>query len=458
MEVAPWIKDYVVDMDDLYTELSVEQIDNKPIGEENTRLKDYKELFDEHLEIDEDEIDESTKLIESTQQTGFLTFLWHMLNSLYFIMRSILALFKGDAEVAQSKIKKDTIVSTRRKRGRKVLLKGEPGMGKTSICKKMAWDWSKGLFTKFYITFVAFLKLVKPDDKIANVIIEQNIHFQGLNFNQQKIHNILEFFGDQCLLILDGLDEHALGTNRDVLEIIKGQKYFSCNIILTSRPHSSSQVKQYCSVIAKVDGFTEMKAKQFASKILDDRKKIRAVLNFNPVDRNVPIYKCPILLSFMCLLIREDDDIDLSDKTMHVGKIYYRMVRCLYKKFLIRKGQQFEETIFHESIARIGKIALRTLVTGNPLVRRSDIIREVGPDAFDYGLLIGHEDFRLIRDETADIFVTFPHRSIQEFLGAFFFVWMFVTGEILERRAAGEANMLLKKNLLFLQFCLWLAK
>ena len=44
------------------------------------------------------------------------------------------------------------------------------------------------------------------------------------------------------------------------------------------------------------------------------------------------------------------------------------------------------------------------------------------PDAFDYGLLIGHEDFRLIRDETADIYVTFPHRSIQEFLGAFYFI------------------------------------
>ena len=60
----------------------------------------------------------------------------------------------------------------------------------------------------------------------------------------------------------------------------------------------------------------------------------------------------------------------------------------------------------------VGKLALKTLLSGNPLLQRSVVIKEVGPDAFDYGLLIGHEDFRLIRDETANIFVTFPHRSI----------------------------------------------
>ena len=40
----------------------------------------------------------------------------------------------------------------------------------------------------------------------------------------------------------------------------------------------------------------------------------------------------------------------------------------------------------------------------------------------DVGLLVGHEDFRLIRDETAYIFVTFPHRSFLEFLGALYFI------------------------------------
>ena len=65
-------------------------------------------------------------------------------------------------------------------------------------------------------------------------------------------------------------------------------------------------------------------------------------------------------------------------------------------------------------------------------MKRTDVIQEVGPDAFDYGLLIGHEDFRLIQDETADIYVTFPHRSIQEFLGAFYFICQIHKGSHIE--------------------------
>ena len=68
--------------------------------------------------------------------------------------------------------------------------------------------------------------------------------------------------------------------------------------------------------------------------------------------------------------------------------------------------------------------------------------------------MIGHEDaHKLIRDETADIFVTFPHRSILEFLGAFHFVL-----SLGKRQTVKHFDMALReylKNPLFLQFCLW---
>ena len=89
--------------------------------------------------------------------------------------------------------------------------------------------------------------------------------------------------------------------------------------------------------------------------------------------------------------------------------------------------------------------------------RRDDVIREIGEDAFDYGLLIGHEDpHRLIRDETADIYVTFPHRSIQEFLGALYFVWMLNQGkEIQSVSGINSDKLIFLTNTLFLQFCIW---
>ena len=209
---------------------------------------------------------------------------------------------------------------------------------------------------------------------------------------------------------------------------------------------------------------------------LKSLQKIAEILRFNPsvggrgmeyedyfhspilsggFENIVPVHRSPILLSFMCLLVKEDD-IDLSDKTMHIGEIYTRMVRCLYKKFTIRREIDFEWNKFLNDIFLIGKLALKTLLSGDPLLRRTDVIQIVGEHAFDYGLLIGHEDFRLIRDETADIYVTFPHRSIQEFLGAFYFVCELHKGCRIET-VLGETyeKLIFMTNPLFLQFCLW---
>ena len=259
------------------------------------------------------------------------------------------------------------------------------------------------------------------------------------------------------MLVLDGLDEHALSQNEDELRIIRGQKLLDCQVIVSSRPHSTQGIQHFFPTIVRIDGFTLNKAKDFASKLLTDHKKITDVLNFNPADfrNDIPTYKCPILLSFLCLLVREDD-IDLLSKTIHTGEINTRMVRCLYKKFTIRRNIEYEHTVFVRIIIKVGKLAWDTLLSGNNLLQRSQVIRDVGPDAFDYGLLIGHEDFRLIRDETADIFVTFPHRSIQELLGAFYFILMMNQGESIESLLGYDCKEpIFMMNPLFLYFCLW---
>ena len=214
------------------------------------------------------------------------------------------------------------------------------------------------MFQTFSVVLFVLLKIVEPGATIENVIIEQNSYMKGLKIKDRMLQNILETFGNRCLLILDGIDEHVLGTNLDVLKIIRGENLLSCNIIVTSRPHSTKQIEKYFPVILRVEGFTYDRAKHFASKILSDSKEVAAVLNFNPADfrENIPIHKCPILLSFLCLLVREDE-IDLSTTDMHVGEIYYRMAHCLYKKFTIRKGIEFEDSEFKRTLWLIGKLA-----------------------------------------------------------------------------------------------------
>ena len=112
IEPAPWIKDYLVDMDDLYTELSLEKIDNEPYGPEYTKLENYKEIF---------------------------TF-----------QKSI----KVEMGAPPAKL-------PRRIERKKILFKGDPGKGKTTLSKKIAWDWAKGLFTSVSIIFFCISQVSK---------------------------------------------------------------------------------------------------------------------------------------------------------------------------------------------------------------------------------------------------------------------------------------------------------
>ena len=47
IEMAPWAKAYTVDIEKIYTELSLEKIENQPTGPEGKTIDDYKELFQE---------------------------------------------------------------------------------------------------------------------------------------------------------------------------------------------------------------------------------------------------------------------------------------------------------------------------------------------------------------------------------------------------------------------------
>ena len=255
---------------------------------------------------------------------------------------------------------------------------------------------------------------------------------------------------------MDGLDEHALGHNNDVLKVIRHQKYLLCNIILTSRPHSTREIEQHFDTIVKVKGFTRNEARKFALYIVLDDSKVEQILDFNPAGnkRDIVLSKCPILLSFMCMLVREEE-LDLTSKTMSHGEIYTRMIQCLYKKFCNRANIEFEDEKCFKAITSLGKLALETLVSGDALFQRSRVVKEVGEEVFDYGLLIGNED--MINHLIADILITFPHRSIQEFLGALYFVLMLSAGaSIYSLLKHKGAELVLLENPLFLHFCFWL--
>ena len=193
IEVAPWIRDYVVEMQELYCQLTLEKIFYKAFGKKSLAIEHYQVLFEEHAQVPN-----------------------------------------------------------------KILAKGDPGIGKTTLVKKIAWDWAKGHFNKVSIVFIVFLKSVHPNDTLEKVIITQRPELKGLGITPEKLESLIEHFGKRCLLILDGLDELASGGNINVLSVIKHEKYLNSNVLVTCRPHGTRDIKEHFDTIVSVQGFTQI--------------------------------------------------------------------------------------------------------------------------------------------------------------------------------------------------------
>ena len=207
IEVAPWIREYVVDMDELYTELTLERAEYRIHGEQCKVLENYIEAF----EISEPEEDISNVFSTNFEVKSSQRSIRKNNTGRQKTFKSLLSCTGKFNEGEEENEKVEKV-----RKGKKVLFKGEPGMGKTTVGKKIGWDWAMGILKTFQIVFFVFLKLVKPGDSIENVIIQQTPVLKGLDITGHKLVTLLERFGNRCLLILDGFDECALGHNDDV--------------------------------------------------------------------------------------------------------------------------------------------------------------------------------------------------------------------------------------------------
>ena len=420
IEMAPWVKNHTVSMDELYTELTLEQIENKPTGQIPVKLESYSELFTE-----KETADEQQNYPETT------------------------------SEPPRKKSK-----TSKAKKGKKILGKGDPGMGKSTFGRKIAYDWAKGVFTAVSVVFFVSMKLIRPSQTIENIIIDQVPPLEALEIDERKLKTILNTFGNKCLIILDGLDEHDLGRSEDVRKIIEGRKLLSCNIILTSRPHDTETIEKYFPVHVSIKGFSRDHASQFISRCVSDSNKALAVMNFCVINfsHQLPSQACfsPMLVLFMIILMNSTE-LDLTlRKVIPLSEIYFRVVRCIYRNYCERTKIEFKESQFLDVLKRVGKLAWKMLKSGKGWVRKSEILREVGEDAFAIGLLIGDKDFRLSKDETADILITFPHLNLQVFLGSFGFLQMLDEGQSIKSLLTdGHEGLKMLERHNLLRFCLW---
>ncbi len=518
MEPTPWwTEKHLVNMERLYCELALEKLENKFMGQNGRPLKNYKELFPfdfrQDKQTSEAEIVDAPDHGDSSgcnpetivenrpenetepegKQVGHVgvcpccknLFCWSR-NAQVWREReertgTVVTSAQDEAQPGTStgetgaQIKTATELltlenlgrgrkraSVRKKPGNKVLIKGDPGMGMTTLAKKIAWDWATKNFTRFTAVFFVDLKHVAGKEAVVvdgktierpltieRAIMQQNSFIEGLDITEDKLRKMLHAFSSQCLLILDGLDEHGPHMNTDALEVIEGRRLLQCSLLVISTPHIAKDYEEWFYSVVSVKGFSEQVAKDFALSVLGDEKKADSVIHTGPANskqKDQP-FVSPLQLSFRCALARSAD---LLNESLETGETINRLIRDRYRKYMIQKREAFQEDNLLAMLRLVGKLAWQTLLSGNSMMKRSDVEKEVGEGAFGCGLLIEHQAFNAI-----EVFVKFTHRTIQEFLAAFYLVLMLSEGMPIESLLCDDQQPIFLYNVVFLEFCLW---
>ena len=136
---------------------------------------------------------------------------------------------------------------------RVVLVEGNPAIGKTTYCQKLAHDWSLSRIpSDSWFPKVEILLLLKCRDMnvgIANILEAIDDQLLPKDVERSEKANFFSFIHNnqsRILLVLDGLDE--LKKKDQLLPLIQGKVLSDIYLLLTARPEMGAKVRRYCEV------------------------------------------------------------------------------------------------------------------------------------------------------------------------------------------------------------------
>ena len=319
---------------------------------------------------------------------------------------------------------------------RTVLIEGDPGMGKTTYCQKLAYDWATKQdewdesFPEIEVLLLLKCHDIKSDiweaidDQILPEDVDEEVKrsfFKFIRENQSKV-----------LLLLDGLDEADSCKPDMYFKLVEGRLLPDCHIVLTSRHEAGRKVRRYCDTLWEIVGFTKSDAECFIHKFFKNMEHLPAKLlqelrsGWLEHPELIELTTNPLNTALLCILCDDYKGVLPNNKT----QLYIEIVRCVLKRYETKHGLSSNGddpiTVFRKELKQLGRMALQSLRKGELYFEE----QEIGCNSSVFS------KFGFLSIETGgpkrkpSLRYRFSHKTFQEFFAGFYLAFLIVNDEI----------------------------
>jgi len=185
------------------------------------------------------------------------------------------------------------------------LIKGDPGMGKSTLAINICKCWAAGSLLQSYnavILLTLRTKKIQEAQTVNDLLLTANSMLRE-NVTAEITRNL----GEKICFILEGYDElpHELRKSSVFTEL---KEYLpECTLVYTSRPEACDELENVASRIIKIEGFKEELVYEYISstfEIVNDGGKLAAELK-SQLDDNWAvrgILHIPINVAIVCVI------------------------------------------------------------------------------------------------------------------------------------------------------------
>ena len=248
-----------------------------------------------------------------------------------------------------------------------VLIEGEPGMGKTTYCQKLVFDWASKQCSEWDKSFpridvLLLLRCRGIKSTIWDAIEEQILQKELKPEEREMFFRFLKENPSKLLLVVDGLDEADPQKLEMFLNLVQRKQLPGCYIVLTSRHEAGSKVRPYADTLLEIVGFTTIDAECYITKYFQHAEHLaEALISKVKFDRDLrELTQNPLNTLLLCVIFEDLEGILPTNKTqLYVEIVLFILRRYESKNGLSSRGDLL--LVYKKELMILGETALDSL-------------------------------------------------------------------------------------------------